>query len=208
MTAFSPLANTGTTPGYVLQFTYNGIQYEILLSGWKSIGGGSTIYGSVEDAETLLSEICTSLASLHEDDPGFGPTLYKYTQAETTYYTAPAILDDSQGSAWWRNSSPPNADLGGGGVFIPSGDSTFGVKLSAAPSGDVTVTVTAVAASPPNGSFSASPASLTFTTSNWNTPQTVTVGLSDPGDQSLVGSVLMTASGYGSGSPGFSWSGS
>ncbi|SKA77036.1 CHRD domain-containing protein [Prosthecobacter debontii] len=46
---------------------------------------------------------------------------------------------------------------------------TYTVKLSSAPTANVTVTANA------NAQLALSPASLTFSTSNWNTPQTVTV---------------------------------
>ncbi len=49
-------------------------------------------------------------------------------------------------------------------------DSEFGVHLSAKPSGTVTVTVSGFA-----GELTASPTRLSFTTTNWETPQTVTL---------------------------------
>ena len=51
------------------------------------------------------------------------------------------------------------------------GHDTFSVVLSVAPTDDVTIAVTSLTP----GEAVAAPASLTFTTSNWNTPQTVTV---------------------------------
>lgn len=60
------------------------------------------------------------------------------------------------------------------------GMTTFTARLTAQPAADTTVTVTRS-----NAAITASPTPLTFTTANWNTPQTVTVrGIEDP---NLVG---------------------
>ena len=59
------------------------------------------------------------------------------------------------------------------------GKGTYTLRLSTQPSGDVTVTVT----SNDTSNATVSPGSLTFTRSNWNTPQTITVtGVNDSKD--------------------------
>ncbi len=88
-------------------------------------------------------------------------------------------------------------------VFDPSsvsvdedGTVTYKAKLSTQPTGTVTVGV----ASSDTGAAGVSTSSLAFTTSNWNTPQTVTVsGVEDAGcvDESLA--INHTASGGGFG---------
>ncbi len=73
---------------------------------------------------------------------------------------------------------------GGGTAVSESGTTdTFDVVLTAQPGSNVVLTVT----SSDTGEATVSPAALTFTTSDWNTPQTVTVtgvdDLFDDGDQ-------------------------
>lgn len=170
-------------PEYSLNFTFNGIGYGFTISGFPS-------NGVVEDVETILTEIGAALTSLHQDEPGFGPTIVKGVQRQATLYAPPLILDNSNGG--FQNNDAM------GSIFMAPGDFSLGVQLSTAPADDVTVTVTASPSDPVNGSLSATPASLTFTSANWNTTQTVTVTLSSPttGFQP-VGTVLMTADGYG-----------
>jgi hypothetical protein len=59
------------------------------------------------------------------------------------------------------------------------GSATFGVKLSAQPSGNTTVTLSRAAG---DSSLTVSPSTLTFTTSNWSSYQTVTVSASEDSD--------------------------
>ena len=60
------------------------------------------------------------------------------------------------------------------GVSVPEGgDATYTVKLSAQPASPVTVTITKVAGG--DEDITVRPPSLTFSTTNWSTPQTVTV---------------------------------
>ena len=77
-------------------------------------------------------------------------------------------------------------------LWVVEGESeTFEVKLSQAPTGDVTVTV----ASADTAIATVSPASLTFTTGNWNTEQDVTVtGAQDSDSQDESVQVNLTAS--------------
>ena len=78
-----------------------------------------------------------------------------------------------------------------------AGSGTFTVKLATQPSGSVTVSVT----SDDTGAATASPASLTFTTGNWNTTKTVTVsGVndSDTNGESVTVSLDASGGGYGS----------
>jgi len=63
---------------------------------------------------------------------------------------------------------------GGGNAVSESGTTdTYTVTLSSSPSADVTITGT------PNAQVGISPSELTFTNSNWNTPQTVTISAID-----------------------------
>ncbi|MBF2760541.1 MAG: hypothetical protein ISN28_09775, partial [Ectothiorhodospiraceae bacterium AqS1] len=77
-------------------------------------------------------------------------------------------------------------DEGGNALTLPSdtvsvaegGSATFQVQLSAQPDGNVTVTLT----QPSNTDVTVSPASLTFTTSSWNSDKTVTVNAAEDND--------------------------
>ena len=91
----------------------------------------------------------------------------------------------------------------GAGVFVQSGGTTtateggasdsYTLALSAAPSANVTVTVT------PDAQVTRSPATLTFTTANWATPQTITVNAFDDAlvEGNHSGSIAHVANGGG-----------
>lgn len=91
----------------------------------------------------------------------------------------------------------------GAGVFVQSGGTTtateggagdsYTMALSAAPSANVTVTVT------PDAQVTRSPATLTFTTVNWATPQTVTVNAVDDAlvEGNHTGTITHVANGGG-----------
>ena len=73
------------------------------------------------------------------------------------------------------------------------GSGTYTVKLNTQPSGDVTVTVNDPT---DNADVMANPASLTFTTSNWSTAQTVTVSAAEDDDSTQdTATVTHTVSG-------------
>ena len=63
-------------------------------------------------------------------------------------------------------------------TVLEGGSNTYSLVLSSAPTGDVTISVNV----PTGNDLSASPASLTFTTSNWNTARTVTVSAAEDDD--------------------------
>ena len=69
------------------------------------------------------------------------------------------------------------------------GTATFTVRLNTKPTADVTITLTS--SNPAEGS--ASPTTLTFTTSNWNSAQTVTItGVDDDVDDDNVAYTIVT----------------
>lgn len=85
---------------------------------------------------------------------------------------------------------------GGGGEWGES-DGTFTVVLGTAPSGDVTISV----ASEDESRATVNRSLLTFTTSNWDTPQTVTVsavdnGAEDPSTPVMIDLGTATGGGY------------
>jgi len=74
-----------------------------------------------------------------------------------------------------------------------------GYSLDSAPTGDVTVTVTIS-----NGKLTRSPTSLTFTTSNWYTPQIVTYTGVNDGVTDIITDEVITLSASGGGYDGIS----
>ncbi len=90
------------------------------------------------------------------------PSAAFFTRARQVVYTIPVQTDNTK-SLWTGAVSGQATEAGG--------QATFPVRLRAAPSQDVTVTVT----SRDTGEGSVSPSTLTFSSSNWHTPQTVTV---------------------------------
>ena len=79
------------------------------------------------------------------------------------------------------------------------GTAAYALVLNALPTGHVTITPT----SGDSGAVSASPANVTFTTTDWNTAQTVTVtGTQDPDIDDETVTISHTVSGYGAVSVG------
>ena len=75
------------------------------------------------------------------------------------------------------------------------GSGTYTVELESQPSGNVTI----VPSSDDSGASSISPATLTFSTANWNTAQTVTVtGVEDDDASNETVNISHSVSGYGS----------
>jgi len=83
------------------------------------------------------------------------------------------------GTPWWRDLQFSQPDMGDGwsyALFENGGKVTYYVKLSHAPTADVSVTLTPTTTAPATVSRS----SLTFTTGNWHVGQTVTItGIDD-----------------------------
>ena len=80
-------------------------------------------------------------------------------------------------------------------VTVPEGHAVrYTVVLNAEPTGDVTVTINDPT---DNTDVTTSPATLTFTTGDWNTPQLVTVSAASDTDEDSA-TVTHTVSGYGS----------
>ena len=79
-------------------------------------------------------------------------------------------------------------------IVAEEATATYTVTLLAQPSSQVTVAITKVAAGDPD--LSASPTPMTFTTTNWNTAQTITVSAADDNDLAAgAATFLHTASG-------------
>ncbi|MGP4098080.1 glycoside hydrolase family 48 protein [Nonomuraea sp. KM90] len=132
------------------------------------------------------------------------PYSYSWTNVAAGSYSITARATDNAGLT--TTSSPVgitvSPNTGPALVVSPTtlsvpeaGTATFGVKLSQAPSSNVTVT-TARASGDADVTVSAG-ASLTFTPSNWNTAQNVTLAAANDGDTTSGSAVIrVSATGY------------
>ena len=96
------------------------------------------------------------------------------------------------GAAWlaWPNLAFAQVTVSEEALTVPEGDSaTYTVVLNTQPTDDVTITVARSSGDDEN--LTASPDALTFTNSNWNTDQTVTVTAAED-DDSEHGTALFT----------------
>lgn len=165
MTTFGAQINaSAATPAYVLAFTYNGNTYSILLSDTVNIGLDSS------DLEATLGTMLNGLdASLYTD-----ATITKVVNSETTSVldtlVPPQILVSLDGTNFY--SSVPSEYANNS-----RNDWSATAKLSRQPTSSVTVNLSASGASQFGGfgvsSASVSPSSLTFTTSTWDAPQSL-----------------------------------
>jgi hypothetical protein len=132
------------------------------------------------------------------------PYTYTWTgvPAQTAAYHVQAIAYDAAGTksnladvpVFVDASTSPAVVSDATSVTVAPGDSsTFKVALSSAPTADVSV---AVARTTGVTTVSATPATLTFTPSNWNTAQTVTVAATSAAAAGTNATFTATASGY------------
>ena len=93
-------------------------------------------------------------------------------------------------------NTPPAVELSPTSLTVTEdGSGIYTVVLDTLPSGNVTIT----ASSGDSGAASISPATLTFSTANWNTAQTVTVtGVEDDDANNETVNISHSVSGYGS----------
>ena len=132
---------------------------------------------TVQDADATDEDVTIGLSTI-----GGG---YANVSASVTV----AVDDDETASTGTLVVSPTSLTITEGST------GTFTAKLSTVPTGDVTVSVS----SGDTGAATASPASLTFTTSNYSTAQTVTVtGVQDADatDESVTISLSASGGGY------------
>jgi len=131
---------------------------------------------------------------------------YAYTwagvPAQTAAYHLQAIAYDAAGiksstadvPVFVDASTTPAVLADASSVSVSPGETaTYKVALSKAPTANVTV---AVARSAGATTVSATPATLTFTPSNWNTGQTVTVAATSAATVNSTATVSATSSGY------------
>ncbi|MET7403659.1 glycoside hydrolase family 48 protein [Dactylosporangium sp. NPDC005572] len=132
------------------------------------------------------------------------PYAYTWTgvPAQTAAYSLQAKAYDSKGAVTTSTAVPVFVDAPTGPAIVatpspltvPEGGSTpLSVKLNQAPTSSVTVAVARTG----DTDITVAPASLTFTTANWNTAQTVTVsGAQDADSTNGTATINLTASGW------------
>ena len=114
-----------------------------------------------------------------------GEALFLHTAAGGDYegISATVLVTESDNDA-------PGLVLSRRGFAVDEGDSVdYTISLATAPADTVTVTVTSDPSADPD--LTASPTRLSFTTTNWSTPQTVTVS-ADEDDDTANGEAMFT----------------
>jgi cellulose 1,4-beta-cellobiosidase len=174
-TASVTVTNSGTTAitGWTVSYSYAGNQQ--LSSGWNGTW--------TQSAKTVTIANAAWNGSLSPGASTQAGANFAYTGANTP----PATL----------TCTPAGGTTGGGAITatpaslsVAQGHTgTFTLALSAAPTSNEAVTI----ASSGNAGLTASPSTLTFTPSNFATPQTVTVTANGTG----TGTTTFTASGAG-----------
>ena len=169
---------------------------------------GVALTATLSDPDGGVSGITWQWASVASTNGAWtdisGATSDTYTPASGDaghYLRATASYDDAEGSgksARGVSDNPlakaPGVTVSPTSLTIDEGSSgTYTVVLDTLPSGDVTVAIGS-----DNTDVTANPASLTFSTTDWATPQTVTVRAAEDADaDDDTAAVTHTVSGYG-----------
>ncbi|GII75213.1 cellulose 1,4-beta-cellobiosidase [Sphaerisporangium rufum] len=132
------------------------------------------------------------------------PYTYTWTGVAAGSYSLTAKATDNSGAS--TTSSPVGVTVAGTSqpsivvspktvVVAEGGEATVGVKLSQAPTSTVTVGI--AKASGGDADLTVSPATMTFTTSNWNTAQNATVSAAEDADETSGSATFnLSASGW------------
>ena len=134
-----------------------------------------------------------------DDDPNDEEVAVTLTAAGVgVLATVTVTVDDDDLGAVLIDANPATPALDPGPLLLAEGDAgDYTVRLSAQPTANTTVAV----ASGDTGAVTVNSSSLTFTTTNWSTPQTVTATAvaeaSDSVDESVLVSHEATGGGYG-----------
>ena len=171
---------------------------------------GIALTATLSDPDGGVSGITWQWASVASTNGAWtdisGATSDTYTPASGDaghYLRATASYDDAEGSGKSARGVSDNPLAKAPGVAVSptsltvaeGGTNTYAVVLDTQPTGDVTVAITDPA---DNTDVTANPASLTFSTTDWATPQTVTVRASEDADaDDDTAAVTHTVNGYG-----------
>jgi hypothetical protein len=162
-----------------------------LLSNDTDVDAGDVLsVTAVQDAShgTASLDVAQAAVSFTPESGFFGDAGFAYVLSDGSGTTVGTVTVHVAAPPLTLVLAPASATVGEGAT------TTVDVHLSRAPAGDVTVTVAPAAGS--SGIVAASPATLTFTPANWNTPQSVTVtGVNDDDLADEAGAVLFSAAG-------------
>ena len=196
--AYSYSGNQALTEGWSGNWSQSGENVTVTNASWNgslatgastSIGANFSYSGTntAPTAFTLNGVACNGASS--SPSPSVSPTVSPTSSPTSSPSSSPT-----------PTPTPTSTSTGTGGGSLLADPSTFsvaqgtseefGVDLSAAPTGNIAVTV---AASGNSGETITSGASLTFTTSNWMYPQPVTVAANSSG----TGAATFTVSSAG-----------
>ena len=156
---------------------------------------------AVEDGEADGDQITTTTVTVaSSNDRLYASDVPSTDLRVTTVDSCTIVSSNPNGSGAGITVTQSSCNLT---VTESGAGSSINVVLNAAPTQNVTLTIASF-----NGEISASPATVTFTPSNWNTPQTVTISAVEDGevdgDQTTTFRVFVsssTDSNYSSGVP-------
>ena len=123
-----------------------------------------TVNDDVDEEDSEISVIVSANAAVYR--------LVDATNNPVNQRTTSATVQDNDTRGVTVSGSPLVVNEGGTGAYR--------VELTSAPTGQVTITLSL--ASPGNEDVTVSPTTLTFTATNWDTPQTVTVTTTEDTD--------------------------
>ncbi len=195
--------------GFTLKEGDSGALFPVVLTSQPTATVTVTVTSSDTGAVSLHSAVLTYTTTTWDEIQSHWVDMRPVNDAdaadETVTLTMTASGGDYEGATdtitvYVDDDETARLALDGTPVALTEGgaDETFTVMLSHVPTESVTVAI----ASGDTGAATVSPAALTFTTSNWNTAQTVTTRAVDDDDATDEGvSVTLTGSGareYGS----------
>ena len=188
--AYSYTGNQALTQGWSGNWTQSGQNVTVTNANWNGslATGGSTQIGanfSYSGTNTAPTAFTLNGVACNGAGPTPTPTATSPTPTPTSTSPTPTPTPTPTGTGGTGGGSllvnPPTFSVAQGTSDV------FGVSLSAAPTGNITVTV---AASGNTGLTISAGTTLTFTTSNWNYAQPVTVAANSSG----TGATTFTAS--------------
>ncbi|GAA2072798.1 glycoside hydrolase family 48 protein [Actinomadura alba] len=186
-------ANANTPPTVSITSPTNGQQFPVGANVTVNATASDAAPGSVSTVEFFRDGLLVGSDTT-------APYSFTHTSLPAGSYTLQARATDNQGATGTAQvaivvNSGPTLVVSPAAVSVPEGaTANYTVRLSAAPSGNVTVT-SARTAGDTDITVSAG-ASRTFSTTNWNTPQTVTLAAAEDADQT-AGQATVTASATG-----------
>ncbi len=188
--AITTLPVTGATASYRVRLATlptAGVTVTVTASGDLEINDGSGNYGSSRTLSFLTTNWDTlqtvTVRATADDDLADGSATLAHAAADAVPGTASAYASVSKSlPVTITDNDTPTIILSETALSVDEGgNATYTVKLSHRPAAGVTITITSSATDaveidgPDAGATFSDSETLSFTTTNWNTPQTVTV---------------------------------